>query len=155
MLPTDTNPHGTAFGGRIMEWMDIAAGIVAHRHCGLPVVTVAVDELHFKRPIHLGDVVMVHAMVNHAGTTSLEVGVRVEREDAHTHAREHCLSAYFIFVAVNADARPETVPPLWVVSTDEKRRFAAAVKRRAHRQRLLKAEAKASRSSGPRRRARQ
>ena len=136
VLPPDTNPHGTAFGGRIMQWMDIAAGIAASRHCAGPVVTVAVDDLHFARPIRMGDVVMVSSRVNHAGTSSMEVGVRVDSEDAATRYSQHCLSGYFIFVAIDSNGMPVEVPPIEPESDAEKRQFENAIRRR---QRRLKA----------------
>jgi acyl-CoA hydrolase len=133
VLPPDTNHHGTAFGGKIMEWMDIAAGIAAARHCRRPVVTAAVDDLVFSRPIRLGDVVVIRGCVNWAGRTSMEVGVRVEREHATTRVREHCLTGYFTFVAVDDHGKPVSVPGLDPSTDDDKRRFAAAVRRRTAR----------------------
>ncbi|OGQ79634.1 MAG: hypothetical protein A2289_10370 [Deltaproteobacteria bacterium RIFOXYA12_FULL_58_15] len=133
VLPSDTNAVGGTFGGRIMQWMDIAAGISAGRHCGRPALTVAVDELHFARPIHLGDVVVVRAQVNHAGKSSMEVGVEVEREHAGSLVREHCLSGYFIFVAVDDQGRPMNVPPMEPQTEEEKRRFEDALRRRSRR----------------------
>jgi acyl-CoA hydrolase len=132
VLPPDTNQHGTAFGGIIMQWMDVAAGIAGARHCRNGVVTAAVDDIVFRRPIHLGDVVVVKASVNFAGRTSLEVGVKVEREDT-TGTREHCLTGYFTMVSVDAQGRPVEVPELSPETEAEKRRCAAAVARRAAR----------------------
>jgi len=133
VLPPDINTHGTAFGGRIMQWMDIAAGISAARHSGQPVVTAAVDELQFERPIRMGNVVIIKACVNYTGRSSMEVGVRVEREEATTREREHCLSGYFTFVAVDAGGSPIPVEPVEPETEIEKRRFDAAAARRAHR----------------------
>ncbi len=133
VLPGDTNTHGTAFGGRIMQWMDICAGISAGRHTGLPVVTVAVDELVFKRTIKMGDVVVLKARVNYTGRTSLEVGVRVEREKLATQARELCLTGYFTFVAVDDEGKPVAVPVVDPVGDDDKRRFSNAERRREQR----------------------
>jgi acyl-CoA hydrolase len=133
VLPSDTNPHGTAFGGIILQWMDIAAGIVGGRHCRNQVITVAIDEIVFKRPIHLGDVVVVRASVNFVGRTSLEVGVRVDREEVDTGIREHCLSGYFTMVSVDAHGQPIAAPALVAESEIEQRRFAAAQTRRAAR----------------------
>jgi len=133
VLPPDTNNHGTAFGGRIMEWMDVAAGICAGRHCRGPVVTVSVDELHFARPIRMGDVVIIRSSVNCTGKSSMEVGVRVEREDARTRHAEHCLSGYFTFVAVDDTGRPAEVPQVLPESEDEIRRNKAGLARRARR----------------------
>lgn len=137
VLPFDTNVHGTAFGGRIMQWMDIAAAISAGRHCGGPAVTVAVDDLHFTRPIRMGDVLVIRSCVNYAGTTSMEVGVRVDREDARTREREHCLSGYFTFVAVSDSGKPIAIPGIVPQSDDEKRRYEAAKQRREQRLRAM------------------
>ena len=133
VLPPDTNSHGTAFGGRIMQWMDIAAGISAWRHCGGPVVTVAVDDLHFAEPIRLGDVVSIRAMVNHAGRSSMEVGIRVDREEAKSGIRHHCLTGYFIFVGVDDAGDPIPVAAIEPVTHDDKRRFKNAIRRRERR----------------------
>jgi len=131
--PPDTNHHGSAFGGMIMQWMDIAAAISAMRHCREPVVTVAVDDLHFARAIRLGDVVVINAQVNHTGKTSMEVGVRVERENQKTREREHCLTGYFTFVAVDSENRPIPVAPLETQSEEDRRRFEDAQRRRSER----------------------
>ena len=136
VLPPDTNAHGTAFGGTLMQWMDIAAGISAGRHCAGPVVTAAVDELHFAQPIRMGDIVIIRACVNYTGRTSMEVGVRVEREDAATRNLEHCLTGYFTFVAVDEHGAPIPVPPVDASGREEKRRYQKA---KARRQRRLEA----------------
>lgn len=133
VLPPDTNAHGTAFGGRIMQWMDITGGIAASRHCRGAAVTAAVDELHFNRPIRLGDVVILKACVNYAGRTSMEVGVRVEREDPRTGQREHCLSGYFTFVAVSEEGTPMRIPPVEPSTELERRRYHTAQRRRQSR----------------------
>ena len=131
--PPDTNSHGTAFGGRIMEWMDIAAAISAMRHSQSAVVTLAVDDLHFAQPIKLGDVVRVLACVNHVGTTSMEVGVRVERENIKSKNYEHCLTGYFTFVALDENGNPTRVPGLETQTEAEERRFQNAEIRRGLR----------------------
>ena len=133
VLPPDTNAHGTAFGGRVMQWMDIAAGICAGRHFGGPVVTAAVDDLQFACPIRMGDVVIIRAAVNYTGTTSMEVGVRVETEDARSRSRHHCLTGYFTFVGVDNHGRPVPVPPIEPETEDEERRYTKAERRRAER----------------------
>lgn len=133
VLPPDTNHHGTAFGGIIMQWMDIAAGIAAARHCRTPVVTVAVDDLLFARPIRVGDVVIIKGCVNYAGKTSMEVGIRVDREDAKSREPEHCLTGYFTFVAIDQDGQPVAVPQVVPDTPTEKRRYEAARVRREER----------------------
>ncbi|MBJ80508.1 MAG: acyl-CoA thioesterase [Myxococcales bacterium] len=133
VLPPDTNSHGTAFGGKIMQWMDIAAGIAAGRHAQGPVVTVSADDLHFARPIKMGHIVSVRAQVNYTGRTSMEIGVRVESEEASTGTREHCLSGYFTFVAVDANGDPKAVAKLVPQSDEDQRRFDNAEERRKAR----------------------
>lgn len=130
VLPPDTNAHGTAFGGRIMEWMDITASIAANRHCRQAAVTANVDDLTFERPIRLGDIVVIKSRVNYAGKTSMEVGVRVEREERGSGVREHCLTGYFTFVAIGADGKPAQVVPVTPATDLDKRRFQDALARR-------------------------
>jgi acyl-CoA hydrolase len=133
VLPPDTNMHGTAFGGRIMQWMDIAAAVAAGRHCGFAVVTAAVDDLQFTHSIRMGDVVLVRATVNFTGNTSLEVGVRVESESMATREMTHCLSGYFTMVGVSQDGSPKTVPKLLPHTPEQHQRAAAARRRRERR----------------------
>ncbi len=116
-----------------MEWMDVIAGIAAGRHAGGPVVTLSVDSIRFSRPINMADVVILKASVNYAGTTSMEVGVYVEREDPQNEHREHCLTGYFTFVAVDAAGRPRQVPILAPQTDKEKQRYQRAQERRAQR----------------------
>lgn len=139
VMPEDSNMLGTAFGGQIMRWMDIVASVAATRHCGAPSVTASVDDLNFARPIRIGDIVILRACVNFTGRTSMEVGVRIEREDPLTHAREHALSGYLTFVAVDGQGNPTEVPSLVPLTDDEKRRFDAG-KARAERRRRDRAE---------------
>ena len=138
VLPSDTNALHTAFGGQIMRWMDVAASVAAIRHCGQPAVTASVDDLSFARPIRLGDIVILKACVNFTGRTSMEVGVRVEREDPRNHCREHALTGYFTFVAVDGTGRPQPVPAVLPNTDLEQRRYAAA-KRRHERRRASRA----------------
>ena len=127
--PPDTNIHGTAFGGRIMQWMDITAGISANRHCRKACVTVSVDQLHFAKPILLGDIVIIKARVNYVGRTSMEVGVRVCKENPLDGIREHCLTGYFTFVATE-NGKPIAVPIIVPSNEQDKRRYNEAEKRR-------------------------
>jgi acyl-CoA hydrolase len=131
VLPGFTNAHGNAFGGQIAAWCDICAAVSAQRFARGPVVTASMDELHFLEPVKQGMVVVLRAMVNRAWRTSIEVGVRVEAEDPHTGLRTHCCSAYLTFVALGADGRPRTVPPLDPgPDPAAQRRFAEAALRR-------------------------
>jgi acyl-CoA hydrolase len=139
VLPGLTNVHGTIFGGIMMQWIDIAAGIAAARHAGGPVVTASMDRLHFLHPVHLGEVVILQAQVNFAARTSMEVGVRVFSEDQVTRARRQTTRAYLTFVAVDDVGRPRAVPRLVLETAEERKRFAEAARRRAVRLRERRA----------------
>ena len=130
--PQDTNARGTAFGGKIMQWMDSTAAISAIRHCRKDCVTVSVDRLHFAKPIHLGDIVIVKARVNYTGTTSMEVGVKVCKEAPLSGERIHCLTGYFSFVAIENDS-PVAIPSIHPETEEDKRRWIEAQARRKDR----------------------
>src|SRR4051812_18487399 len=139
VLPGLTNTHGTIFGGILMQWIDIAAGISAGRHAGGPVVTASMDRLHFITPVNLGEIVTLQAQVNFAAHTSMEVGVRVLAETRPGGERRQATRAYLTFVAVDDAGRPRPVPPLKAESAEEKRRFEDASHRRAERLRERRA----------------
>lgn len=124
VLPGDTNALGTIFGGKVMQWIDIAASVAGMRHSGGNVVTASIDALTFLTPIHLGEVVRLQAQVNFVGKTSMEVGVRVDAENPRTATRRYTTKAYLTFVAIDADGKPRPIPPL-VAETDEDRRRAS------------------------------
>jgi acyl-CoA hydrolase len=132
------NIAGIVHGGEVMKLVDTAAGIAAIKHAEGMCVTVTIDEMSFLHPVHVGDLVTVRASVNDVGTTSLEVGVRVEVEDVITGERRHTSSAYLVFVALDDDGRPRPVPPLVVGTGIERRRQREAKIRRrtrlAHRE---------------------
>jgi acyl-CoA hydrolase len=125
---------GNVHGGEIMKLIDTAAGIAASRHAGGPVVTASLDQMSFLHPVHVGDVVFVHASVNDVGRTSLEVGVRVEAEEIISGRRTHTSSAYLVFVALDERGYPRPVPGLVPETEQERHRQAEAKIRRAHRQ---------------------
>jgi acyl-CoA hydrolase len=133
VLPGDTNAHGTIFGGKVMQWIDIAASVAAMRHSSGLVVTASIDALHFLTPIQVGEVVVLKAQVNYAGRTSMEVGVRVEAEDVRSGARRYTTKAYLTFVAVDAVGKPRPIPRLTLSSDEDSRRHADAEARRASR----------------------
>jgi acyl-CoA hydrolase len=131
----EANLLGNVHGGEIMKLADSTAGAVASRHSGGPAVTAAVDEVAFLHPVHVGDIIRTSAQVNWAGRSSMEIGVRVEAQpwnDASDQPR-HVASAYFVFVAVDADGEPRPVPALAPETPDEHRRMREAEIRRAHR----------------------
>jgi acyl-CoA hydrolase len=143
VLPGLTNTHGTIFGGILMQWIDIAGGIASARHSGGAVVTASMDRLHFLSPVQLGEIVILQAQVNFAGTTSMEVGVRVFAENEVTFKRRQTTRAYLTFVAVDDEGRPRPVPPLVLDTPEDRRRFQDAKRRRAVRLRERRAMTKA------------
>lgn len=135
MEVTDANILGNVHGGVLMRLADTAAGLAAFRHAQGPCVTVAMDQMAFLEPVHVGDVVTVRASVNDVGTTSLECGVRIDAEDPITGHTVHASSAYVVFVALDDHGRPRSVPPLIAQTDDERRRMHEAHLRRASRMR--------------------
>ncbi|GJG87426.1 hypothetical protein tb265_26070 [Gemmatimonadetes bacterium T265] len=133
MMPQDANNMGHVFGGVVLSMMDKAAAVAAIRHARATCVTVSIDRVDFREPIHVGDLVVMKASVNHVGRTSVEVGVRVEAEELTSGRRRHTNSCYLTFVAVDRNGRPIEVPPLHPETPDEVRRAAAAVERRRRR----------------------
>ena len=133
VLPGDTNALGSIFGGKVMQWIDIAASVAAMRHSGGNVVTASIDGLQFLTPIHVGEVVTLKASVNFAGRSSMEVGVRVDAENIATGERRYTTKAYLTFVAVDKAGRPRSVPSLELETDEDRRRYDDAKVRRAHR----------------------
>ena len=137
VMPAHTNgAAGVLFGGVVMQWIDVCAGVAAMRHAGGLVATASVDRLDFLSPIHLGDVVILRAQVNYAHRTSMEVGCRVETEDPRTRARRYTTKAYLTFVALDDQGRPRAAPPLVLETDEDRRRHAAAAGRRGERLRM-------------------
>ena len=131
--PEDTNPLGTIFGGRVMALIDKAAAVASMRHCRRTTVTASVDRIDFISPIRLGMIVILHASVNEAFRTSVEVGVKVLAEDPLTGDRRHACTSYATFVALDRDGRPTPVPPLSPSTGEEERRARDAQQRRRAR----------------------
>jgi acyl-CoA hydrolase len=130
VLPTDTNRLGNLLGGQLMQWIDIAAAIAASRHTNRVCVTASVDELNFHHPILQGDVVTLQASVNRVFRTSLEIGVRVTKENLLTGQQTYTNTAYLTFVAIDEHGKPVVVSPIKPVTKVEKRRYADAARRR-------------------------
>ena len=130
VLPTDTNRLGNLLGGQLMHWIDIAAAIAAARHANRVCVTASVDELNFHHPILQGDVVTLEASVNRVFNTSLEIGVRVTKENLITGEKVFTNTAYLTFVAIDEAGKPTPVSHIKPETKDEKRRYADAARRR-------------------------
>ncbi len=129
VMPNHTNPQNTVFGGTVMSWIDIAAAMVAARHCGRPVVTAHIDDIDFIAPIKMGYHVLIQASLNYVGRTSMIVGVKVTSENPYTGEIRTTTKAYLTFVALDDLGRPVEVPGLTPQTEDEIRRFENAKKR--------------------------
>jgi acyl-CoA hydrolase len=134
VLPAQTNSLGKLLGGHVMHLVDIVAAMAACRHANGYVVTASVDSIDFRNSVSLGEIITLKAQVNRVFHTSMEVGVEVHSENVITGQRKHTTSAYVTFVALDENTLlPKSVPQLILKSTEEKRRWQEAAKRRTTR----------------------
>ena len=136
MTPDTANFAGNVHGGTILKLLDQVAYACASRYAARYVVTLSVDQVMFRQPIHVGELVTFLASINHTGTSSMEVGIKVVAEDIRSQAVRHVNSCFFTMVAVDDERRPASVPPLRPATPEERRRHAAAEVRRQIRQEL-------------------
>jgi acyl-CoA hydrolase len=130
VLPNDTNTLNNLMGGRLMHWMDIVSAISAQKHSNSMVVTASVDNISFKHPIRLGNVVTLKAKVTRAFTSSMEVRIEVEAEDIPSGRKIDSNGAYFTFVAVNHSGTPVPVPEIEPETDEEVALYDGALRRR-------------------------
>ena len=133
VLPQHANVGGTVFGGQIMAWVDLCAAICAQRHAGRPCVTAFVDDLWFKRPVQVGQVVRLRAEITATFRTSMEIDVKVEGEDTITGERWPTVECRTTFVAMSPERKPAPVPPLLLETEADATAQAAAEERRRAR----------------------
>jgi acyl-CoA hydrolase len=136
MTPDMANFAGNVHGGTVLKFLDQVAYACASRYAGRYVVTLSVDQVMFRQPIHVGELVTFLASVNYTGTSSMEIGVKVLAENIRTQDLRHANSCFFTMVAVDDDRKPVAVPPLRPFTPDEKRRHAAAEARKQIRHEL-------------------
>ncbi len=155
MTPDMANFSGNVHGGTILKLLDQVAYACASRYAGTYCVTLSVDQVTFRQPIHVGELVTFLSSVNYTGSSSMEIGVKVIAENIQTQVVRHANSCFFTMVAMGEDKRPTAVPPLNPQTPDEKRRFEAAKLRRQLRQELerkfkaIQAEASAGAAGQP------
>jgi acyl-CoA hydrolase len=130
VLPNDTNTLNNLMGGRLMHWMDIVSAISAQKHSNCMVVTASVDNISFKHPIRLGNVVTLKANVTRAFNSSMEVRIYVEAEDIPSGKKIDSNSAYFTFVAVDREGNPLEVPEVEPETEEEIALYEGALRRR-------------------------
>ena len=130
VLPNDTNTLNNLMGGRLMHWMDIVSAISAQKHSNRTVVTASVDNISFKHPIRLGNVVTLRAKVTRAFNSSMEIRIDVDAEDMPSNKKIESNSAYFTFVAVDHTGKPIEVPEVIPETEEEKAMYDGALRRR-------------------------
>jgi len=136
MTPDTANFSGNVHGGAVLKLLDQVAFACASRYAGAYVVTLSVDQVMFRQPIHVGELVSFLAAINHTGTSSMEVGIKVIAENIRTQEKRHVNSCFFTMVAVDENAKPIRVPPLRPFTPDERRRHAAAELRKTMRREM-------------------
>lgn len=136
MTPDTANFSGNVHGGTILKLLDQVAYACAARYAGCYVVTMSVDQVVFRQPIYVGELVTFLAAVNHTGTSSMEVGIKVVAENIRTQEARHVNSCFFTMVAVDEHRKPVSVTPLRPFGPDERRRHAAALLRKDLRHEL-------------------
>lgn len=130
MTPDQANFSGNVHGGTILKYMDQVAYACASRYAGSYVVTLSVDQVTFRQPVHVGELVTFLAAVNYTGRTSMEIGIKVITENIREKSVRHTNSCFFTMVAVGDDGRPIEVPTLEPVTAVQKRRYQNALQRR-------------------------
>ncbi len=125
--PNDTNNYSSAHGGKIVKWMDEVGAMSAMRHAGTTCVTARINSLDFRRPIPQGDICVIDSYAYATGRTSIRVRITASREAPRTGEREQTTDSYFVYVAVDDDHEPTTVPELAVASDADRELKAAAV----------------------------
>ncbi len=130
VTPELSNFGGNMHGGELLKLLDKVAFTCSVRYSRRHTVTLSVNEVLFKQPIHIGELLYVQASVNYTGRTSMEIGIRVVAEDLKTGKVLHTNTSYFTMVAVDDDGNPTPVPTHTPETEDEKRRWKEAVARR-------------------------
>jgi acyl-CoA hydrolase len=136
MTPDKANFSGNVHGGTLLKYLDEVAYACASRYAGCYVVTLSVDQVTFREPVHVGELVTFHASVNYTGRTSMEIGVKVVTENIRQRSVRHTNSCFFTMVALDDKGQPTPVVPRQPETAEEKRRFIQAQQRRAIRHEL-------------------
>lgn len=138
MTPDMANFSGNVHGGTLLKYLDEVAYACAARYAGCYVVTLSVDQVIFREPVHVGELVTFLASVNYTGRTSMEIGIKVITENIRERSVRHSNSCFFTMVAMDDQRQPIPVPPLQPQTPDEQRRFHQAQRRREIREELVR-----------------
>jgi uncharacterized protein (TIGR00369 family) len=133
MLPSHANALGNVHGGVIMKMVDEAGAIAAMRHAQKPCVTIAIDSMTFKQPVHVGDLMVCKARVTYVGRSSIEVQIGVHAENLLTSVITHTNSAFAVYVAIAEDGKAARVPALLVETEEDRQLFEAGLERQRSR----------------------
>ena len=140
MTPNQANFAGNIHGGQLLSFLDKVAYACAARYSGRYVVTLSVDQVVFKHPVHVGNLLTCLASVNHVGNSSMEIGIKVIAEDLSTSTVTHTNSCFFTMIALDDQHKPVTIQPLICKTDEQKRRFKEAELRKKMRIELSKQE---------------
>jgi acyl-CoA hydrolase len=138
MTPDMVNFHGNVHGGDLLKLLDRVAYVCASRYSGKPTVTLSVDQVVFKEPIHVGELVTFYASVNYVGNSSMEIGIRVVAENFLTNQSRHTNTCYFTMVAIDEKGKPSKISPLKINNEVQQQRFDQALLRKKVRLSLQK-----------------
>lgn len=138
MTPDVVNFHGNVHGGHLLQLLDRIAYACASRYSGKTIVTLSVDQVFFKEPIYVGELVTFYATVNYVGKTSVEVGIKVVAENLFTHEKRNTNTCYFTMVAVDKNGKPTPIQPLPIHNEIQQRRYDAAIARKKARMEMFK-----------------
>jgi acyl-CoA hydrolase len=130
MTPDVANFRGNVHGGHLLKLLDHVAYACALRYSSKNIVTLSVDQVIFKEPIYVGELVIFYASINYVGSTSMEVGIRVVAENLFTQKHRHTNTCYFTMVALDDQGKPTKVPALPINNETQKRRYEEALVRR-------------------------
>ncbi|MBI3153009.1 MAG: acyl-CoA thioesterase [Chloroflexi bacterium] len=133
MHPEHANLLGNVHGGWIMKLVDEAGALACMRHAQKKVVTVAIDSMTFRQPIRIGDLIILNAEVTYTGKSSMEAEVLVVAENPVTGEQTHTNTAYLVYVALDDEGRPTTVPALIIETEEERLRMEQAKERQQRR----------------------
>lgn len=138
MTPDMANFSGKVHGGAVLKLLDEVAYACASRYSSRYVVTLSVDQVMFRQPIYVGELVTFLASVNYTGRSSMEIGIKVIAESIREQVVRHANSCFFTMVAVDDDGKPSSVPRFQPATAEEERRFKAAETRKALRLELAR-----------------
>ena len=133
VAPPDTNYMNTIFGGKVLAYIDEIAAIISMKHSKMETVTASFDSVDFFSPIRAGEIMELEGIVSATGRTSMEVYIRVSSLNIQTKVRKLTTESFVTMVAIDADGKPQAVPPVFPESEEEKRLFESGPLRRAHR----------------------